>query len=217
MGLYYREKFTNGQEIAVWEITEPEEELADRCKAAGHLPGFYRQTTSKQRRLERMAVRLLLDTLQGPRVILHYKENGQPFLHSSLSAVSIAHTRRFVCLLTAPGKQAGIDIECMTRIFEAVEKKALHPAEKPDLIRCARQSGAPDQIRCALWCAKEAVYKYMGQEGVDFASQIIVSPFIPGDEGVSQAVFIEKNGNQIRLPLSYKRLEDHLMVWIVPE
>ena len=163
MGLYYREKFTNGQEIAVWEITEPEEELADRCKAAGHLPGFYRQTTSKQRRLERMAVRLLLDTLQGPRVILHYKENGQPFLHSSLSAVSIAHTRRFVCLLTAPGKQAGIDIECMTRNFEAVEKSIASCGKTgSDPVRQAKWRAGSDPVP---WCAKEAVYKYMDRKG----------------------------------------------------
>ena len=80
MGLYYRERFSNGQEIAVWEITEQESELAALCLAAGHNPGEFSHTVNRQRRLERMAVRVLVDILFDRHTIIQYGITGSRFL-----------------------------------------------------------------------------------------------------------------------------------------
>ena len=88
--------------------------------------------------------------------------------------MSIAHTRRFACIVTAPGDKAGIDLECLSRNFEAVAKKALGKEEKVFLSDNLQQR----TLQLALiWCAKEAMFKYMSQEEVDFSKQMTVAPF----------------------------------------
>ncbi|HKM31707.1 MAG: 4-phosphopantetheinyl transferase family protein [Bacteroidales bacterium] len=218
MGLYYRERFSNGQEIAVWEITEQESELAALCLAAGHNPGEFSHTVNRQRRLERMAVRVLVDILFDRHTIIQYRDNGKPFLvhgkelpEKELKALSIAHTRRFACIVTAPGDKAGIDLECLSRNFEAVAKKALGKEEKVFLSDNLQQR----TLQLALiWCAKEAMFKYMSQEEVDFSKQMTVAPFFPETEGVLSGTFQQQNGITLLLPLCYKKLDDHFMVWV---
>lgn len=226
MGLYYREELNNGQEIAVWEITESEEKLQQACAEAGHDRLPYTQITNKQRRKERMAVRLLLDLLLGPHIQLCHKENGKPFLSNGLPliegrveqvflpAVSIAHTKRFACLLTGPGEKAGIDIECLARNFAAVEKKALHSTEKAFL-----SSHMQERSRqlAFIWCAKEAVFKYMSIQEVDFSLQMAVAPFVPHGGSPLYVTFLEDGKRSMPLRLYHKELEDHIMVWVAPE
>lgn len=226
MGLYYRKELSNGQEIAVWEITESEEELQQACADVGHDIRSYMQITNKQRRMERMAVRLLLDVMQGPHIQLCHTENGRPFLSTvlpflegcveqvSLPVVSIAHTKRFACLLTGPGKKAGIDIECLARNFEAVEKKALHSTEKAFL--SSHKQERSRQL-AFIWCAKEAVFKYMSIQEVDFSLQMAVAPFVPHGVNPLYVTYLEDGKRSMPLRLCHKELEDHIMVWVAPE
>ena len=133
MALYYRKRFENGQEIVVWEITEREEELIEIISQEGHKTEAFNQTSNLRRRLEQMAVRALLDRLFTPQTRVCYQESGKPLLENKgnslenkVPALSIAHTRRFAVVLTAPGGKADIDVECFLRDCTPVAKNALH-------------------------------------------------------------------------------------------
>ncbi|HOF75210.1 MAG TPA: 4'-phosphopantetheinyl transferase superfamily protein [Bacteroidales bacterium] len=212
MGLYYQEQFKNGAQIVVWEITETEEQLQEICTLPNEEREELSYITNPQRRLERLAVRAILHTLFQEKVYLGYHENGRPFLQNSIIELSIAHTRRFACVLTHPENNVGIDIELLDRNFTAVEKKAIGDDEKNFL------SDKPEvrKLQLALiWCAKEALFKYMSQPDVDYIEQMRIDKIVPRETGEIDAVFYQRDGIEEDFTLEYKMLDDHVMVWLV--
>ena len=92
----------------------------------------------------------------------------------------------------------------------AVERKALSEDEKDDL-----SDHNTNQQLAIYWCAKEAIYKRMSRNGVDFARQIEVERFTPRDEGELEATFIHRNGEEETFDLNYEIFDGHVMVWLV--
>lgn len=214
MGLYYSKELDNNARIAVWEITETEEELRAICDFPSDEEEEFNMAKSAQRRKERMAVRLLLDYLFPERVYLAYHDNGRPYLQNSIVEISISHTKRFACVLTHPELSVGVDIEYTRRNFAAVEQKALNDDERDFL---SEKAPVRDLQLALIWSAKEALFKYKSQSGVDYARRMCIDKFTPHDEGEMEAVFYEKDGEELYFTPQYQVLDDHIMVWIVGE
>ncbi len=211
MGLYSTKKFDNGAEICVWEIVEDEDELRRICSP---IPNDELEELSllksAARRKEKLVERALLNVMFPEKVYLGHHDNGKPFIQNSLIEISISHTNRFVAIIMHPEDVVGIDIECLDRDFSAVEKKALSEDELDDL------SDRKRNLQLAIyWCAKEAIYKRMSLNGVDFAEQIEIDKFSPHDEGDLEAVFTDEDQEEETFELSYQIFEDHVMVWLV--
>ena len=84
-----------------------------------------------------------------------------------------------------------------------MERKALSEDEKDDL-----SDHNTNQQLAIYWCAKEAIYKRMSRNGVDFARQIEVERFTPHDEGELEATFIHKDGEEETFELNYEVFGD---------
>lgn len=211
MGLYLKKKLENKARIYVWEITESEEELRAICSP---IPNDELEELeilkSPSRRKEKLAVRALLNELFPEKVYLGHHDNGKPYIQNYADEISISHTSRFACIITHPEEDVGIDIECYNRDFSAVEKKALSEEEIEDL------GEKNHNLQLAIyWCAKEAIYKRMSQNGVDFAEQIELERFNPRQDGELEAIFTHKDGEEDEFDLEYEVIEDHVMVWLV--
>jgi phosphopantetheine--protein transferase-like protein len=210
MGVYFRREYDNGALIAVWEITESEEELLALCSVPNDELEELQLIRNSSRRKEKLAVRALLNEIFDGKVYLGHHDNGRPYLQNSLIEVSISHTSRFVCLLTHPDESVGIDIESLNRNFSAVEKRALSPDEVDDLSDRDRSTHL-----AIYWSAKEAVYKRMSRSDVDFAQQIVIKKFNPRDNGELTALFIDKDGDEQEFKLYYEIFDGHVMAWLV--
>ena len=213
MGLYSKRTLDNGATIAIWEITESEDDLRTLCSP---IPNDELEELeilrSEARRKEKLAVRALLNELYPEKVYLGHHDNGKPYIQNCADEISISHTNRFVAIITHDEEDVGIDIECVNRDFSAVEKKALSEEEIDDL------SDKNHNLQLAIyWCAKEAIYKRMSQRRVDFAEQIALDKFTPRRDGELEAVFIHKDGEEEEFELEYEMVEDHVMVWLVGE
>ncbi|MBR5609966.1 MAG: 4'-phosphopantetheinyl transferase superfamily protein [Bacteroidales bacterium] len=213
MGLYSKRTLDNGATIAIWEITESEDDLRTLCSP---IPNDELEELeilrSEARRKEKLAVRALLNELYPEKVYLGHHDNGKPYIQNCADEISISHTNRFVAIITHDEEDVGIDIECVNRDFSAVEKKALSEEEIDDL------SDKNHNLQLAIyWCAKEAIYKRMSQRRVDFAEQIELEKFTPRRDGELEAVFIHKDGEEEEFELEYEMVEDHVMVWLVGE
>lgn len=211
MGLYSRKKVDNNAEISIWEITEDEDELRDICAPIPNDELEELQLLkSVARRKEKLAVRALLNEMFPEKLYLGHHDNGKPYLQNSLIEISISHTSRFVAIIAHPEEAVGIDIECLDRDFTAVKKKALSEDELEDL------SEKNSNLQLAIyWCAKEAIYKRMSVNGVDFAEQIELDRFTPRNDGELDATFIYKDGEEEDFELNYEVFENHVMVWLV--
>ena len=167
-------------------------------------------TKSPARRKEKLAVRALLNEMFPEKLYLGHHDNGKPYLQNCAVEISISHCARFAAVIAHPEESVGIDIESLGRDFSAVERKALSEDEKDDL-----SDHNTNQQLAIYWCAKEAIYKRMSRNGVDFARQIEVERFTPREEGELEATFIHKDGEEETFELNYEIFDGHVMVWLV--
>jgi len=199
-----------GSVIAVWEITETEETLVQHLSMPDSCLAEIMLTANPQRRLERLAVQALLNKLAGEKACLRHHANGKPFLLNSTLNISISHTKGFAAVMYNEKHPVGCDMECLTRNFSAVEKKALSKKERRYLSHPHRNL----QL-CLLWCAKEAIYKCVEEDGVDFARQIFVEKFTPEEKGKLIAIYTNNKGEETKFELHYKTIDEHVLVWTV--
>ena len=210
MALYLRKKLENKAEIAVWQVTETEEEL----KSLVSVPtdeleeiSLYREESHRRQKL---AVRALLNEVFEEKMYLNHHDNGKPYLENSVTNISITHTDKYVAIIISDDDELGIDIESLDRDFSVVEKKALSEDEIDDLEKEKRN----EQL-AIYWCAKEAIFKRMSQNRVVFAEQIEVEKFNLRKEGELEATFIHKDEHEEDFELEYMIFDRHVLVWLV--
>ena len=235
MGLYLRKDLKGGGTIAVWEITETEKELLDimakdeedRDEELEEI-SLYK---SEQALRERLSVLALVQTLFEEPVHIGHHENGAPYIENDSTRISITHTNRFSAVIIHPSEEVGIDIESIKRDFTAVEKRALSDDEREDLVD--KDENDPEQMEerntqlAIYWCAKEALYKRMGRNNVDFSEDMEVDRFSVRDEGEIDVTFkypqsehiLDEDGDEKNeeeeFEMQYEVFEDHVMVWMV--
>ena len=164
MALYLRKKLDNKAEIAVWQVTETEEELLNLISVPTDELEEISLFRSESQRKQKLAVRALLNEVFEEKMYLNHHDNGQPYLENCVTNISITHTDKYVAIIIHDEDDLGIDIESLDRDFSAVEKKALSEEEIEDL-----DDEKKNEQLAIYWCAKEAIFKRMSQNRVDFA------------------------------------------------
>ncbi len=210
MGLYLKKKLENEATIAVWQITETEQELIELSSVPSDEMEEISYIRSESQRKQRLAVRALLSEVFEEKVYLSHHDNGKPYLENMVTNISITHTEKYVAIILHDEKDLGIDLESLDRDFSAVEKRALSEDEIEDLDDERRN----EQL-AIYWCAKEAIFKRVSAYKVDFAEQIEVERFRPRGEGELEATFIHKDGYEEEFELEYMTFDRHVLVWVV--
>ena len=210
MGLYLKKELDNEATVAVWQITETEEELVRLSATPTDEMEEISFIKSESLRKQRLAVRALLGELFEDKVYLSHHDNGKPYLENMVTNISITHTEKYVAVILHDEEDVGIDLESMDRDFSAVEKKALSEDEIDDL-----EDDRRNEQLAIYWCAKEAIFKRVSAYGVDFAEQIEVERFRPRGEGELEATFIHKDGYEEEFELEYMTFDRHVLVWVV--
>ena len=188
MALYLRKKLENKAEIAVWQVTETEEELLNLVSVPNDELEEISLFRSESQRRQKLAVRALINEMFEEKMYLNHHDNGKPYLENCVTNISITHTDKYVAVIIHDEEEVGIDVESLDRDFSAVEKKALSEDEIDDL-----DDEKKNEQLAIYWCAKEAIYKRMSQDRVDFAEQIEVEKFNLRKEGELEATFIHKD------------------------
>lgn len=210
MALYLRKRLENKAEVAVWQVTETEEELLNLTSVPNDELEEISLFRSESQRRQKLAVRALINEVFEEKMYLNHHDNGQPYLENCATNISITHTDRYVAVIIHDEEEVGIDIESLDRDFSAVEKKALSEEEIEDL-----GTDKKNEQLAVYWCAKEAIFKRMSQNRVDFAEQIEVEKFNVRKEGELEATFIHKDGHEEEFELEYMMFDGHVLVWLV--
>lgn len=209
MGLYLKKKLDNDATLAIWQITETEQELIDLSSTPSDEMEEISYIRSESLRKQRLAVRALLNEVFEEKVYLSHHDNGKPYLENLVTNISITHTEKYVAIILHDEEDQGIDLESLDRDFSAVEKRALSEEEIDDLDDERRN----EQL-AIYWCAKEAIFKRVSTFKVDFAEQIEVERFRPRGEGELEATFIHKDGHEEEFELEYMTFDRHVLVWV---
>ena len=210
MALYLRKKLDNKAEIAVWQVTETEEELVKLSSVPTDEMEEISLIRNEDQRRQKLAVRALLNEVFEEKMYLNHHDNGKPYLENCVTNISITHTDKYVAIIISDDDELGIDIESLDRNFAPVEQKALSEDEIDDL-----DDDKKNEQLAIYWCAKEAIFKRMSQNRVDFAEQIEVEKFNVRKEGELEATFIHKDEYEEEFELEYMIFDRHVLVWLV--
>ena len=210
MALYLRKKLDNKAEIAVWHVTETEEELIQLSSVPTDEMEEISLFRNESQRRQKLAVRALLNEVFEEKMYLNHHDNGKPNLENCVTNISITHTDKYVAIIISDDDELGIDIESLDRNFAPVEQKALSEDEIDDL-----DDDKKNEQLAIYWCAKEAIFKRMSQNRVNFAEQIEVEKFNLKKEGELEATFIHKDEYEEDFELEYMMFDRHVLVWLV--
>ncbi len=168
----------------IWNVTETLDQLLELLPR----PEVYRQQAmqfaSSSRRLEWIAVRVLLFELLREEKEIAYYSNGRPYLVDGSLSISISHTRGFVSVIVGKSdKEVGIDIEQYSDRVRRVAHRFIREDEE-----LSDYDEADTTYSLLLhWSAKEVVFKCLNTIDVDFLQHIRILPFHVAHEGLLDA------------------------------
>ena len=149
----------SNKNLLLWHLSESDEAWMELAEKAGHL--FPNQLPNR-RDIERFATFLLLKEAQLEDQ-LQYNEWGKPILTQG-RFISISHDRNFVGILMNE-EEIGLDIQTVEDRIHRIAAKFCNQEE-------LNQFQSTQELT-AIWCAKEAIFKYFGTD-VPFAESITV-------------------------------------------
>ena len=193
----------DGSMIAIWQTTESEEELKELVNM--DLADIY---SYPKRRIERMAVRAILNSL-GINDEVCYHQNGRPYFKEKPIHISISHAGRIVVVALNKSKHIGIDVESINRNYKAVSKKYLTSDEQ------AWINDENLKFMSLAWCTKEAVYKLPWKDFKCFNTDINIKKVSSIQEkGIIEAEVFDQNSIHPVI-LNYLFFSEFCLVWIV--
>ncbi len=196
-----------GGKIAVWQISESFAELASFFTPEELTNADLGKYTFEKRKVEWLASRLLIKELIGNDYRISYLDTGKPELHhADYKHISITHSRDFVAVFVHENMATGIDIESVGRDFQRVEKRYLSEKE-------LQATGNDQNLHCLYWCAKEAIFKLVLDDGIEFRSQIRIEPFDYSTERSFTAHYISGE-KTTRYSLFFDSFADQILVWV---
>ncbi len=174
---FLRQFQLSGVDILVWKITETVDELLkmvpDDC-ASYALEKFI----SKKRCSEWLAVRALLRLRLGDDVRIVYDAAGKPSLGGCGGCVSVSHTDGYAVVALSHDGEIGIDVESLSRDILPVSARFMQSELLDDILPCKRNF-----VALVHWCAKEALFKIVGNLGGNFKDNILVGSFQSQEKG----------------------------------
>lgn len=164
-------------DVWVWKITETVDELSAMVPAASASLAL-EKFASRKRRAEWLAVRAIVVQQFGKGVDIVYDVAGKPMLDAACGYVSISHTKGYAVVAFSRVSEIGVDVELMSRNVADVADRYM-PAELLEKVPL----GERNSVALFHWCAKEALYKIVGDLGGNFKDNISVGLFEPGERG----------------------------------
>lgn len=177
--LYYKKYITESTLIGIWKIEESREKLLSMLSHPEWIQNIY-TIRAESRILEILAARVLIKELTGKEKEVWYNETGKPFLTDKSYHISVSHTKEYVAVAINKKKHIGLDIERISEKIRRVKSRIIADCEYIDKEN--------ELIHLLLhWSAKEAMFKFIDAEGVDFLKHLFVGEFKLHEEGVFQA------------------------------
>ena len=219
MPLFYQHTINEGTKLGVWRIEEEEGFFLE------NIP-LQRNITHAHKRLQHLAGRYLLPILFSdfPLEEILIADTRKPFLPTDKYHFSISHCGQFAAAIVSNKSRVGLDIELITPRIENIAHKFLNDMEKnffnEDYKQFLDQWNLKDKVYTEyltlMWSAKEAIYKWYGDGGIDFSEHIQLLKFteINHKEEISLPFIFTKN-KLISLSVNAKFFNDLVLAWVV--
>lgn len=162
---------------------------------------------NKRRRDEGAAWRGVLRRLTGCGSTA-YTSAGAPCIPGSGLHISVSHTTALAAVIVSENRCA-IDIELKSRNFSRAASRYITPAESLAV------SGYGDLGPGVVWCAKETLFKFSGQQHADLLKDIIITGTASAQNTIFGSIRTE-GGIWREYPLHVITASEFLCVWMAP-
>lgn len=150
----------SNKNLKLWHLTESDEAWMELAEKTGCL---FPNKLPNRRDIERFATLLLLKEAKLEDQ-LQYNEFGKPVLRDG-QFISISHDKNIVGIIIQE-QEIGLDIQTVEERIHRIANKFCNDNE-------LNQFQSTEE-RTAIWCTKEAIFKYFGTD-VPFAESITVT------------------------------------------
>ena len=191
--------------IMVWELTESIESLKEQLILSDSDKTAFNKIASDKRKLEFLSIRVALKSLLGKEIQIEYDSEGKPHLSDQSYHISISHSNKWIAVMAHTSRNVGIDIECPTDKIQKLYQRFLSITEQKEL-----SNGNDIRQLLLAWSGKEALYKIIGREAVDFANQLRIFPFEVKPSGEMKAQHIP---SESFYKLFYQLTEQYTLVY----
>ncbi len=191
----------------VWHITEPESFFKEA--AVGIRP-----ISHAHKRLQHLCGRYLLLQLV-PHFPLHQivaEQNNKPFIPDNPYHFSISHCDDFVAAIVSTKLSVGVDVETISEKVWKVQHKFLTEAEEKLLLE-PNINRTELELLTLAWSAKETLFKYLGESGVDFKEHLVLQ-HLKGT--ASDGLILATTNRNIRkeVVVQYRYLQSVVLTWM---
>lgn len=157
----------------IWEISESIEMLQAGIPLSDFELEYLGELKSELRKRQWLSYRnALMSIHDNTHIPIEYLSNGKPFLTNQSNHISVSHSGNYAQAISSAGKRVGVDIEVYSDKAFRVRHKFMSKLEIENA-----ENRSPEKIAIYTWCAKEAMYKAMGLEGVIFAEDMTLFDF----------------------------------------
>ena len=192
-------------QLLIFELTESIDELYKQLDFV-NIEEFSK-IVSEKRKKEYLAVRVAMKKLLVSEKIIIYDPDGKPALSDGSLQISISHSANWIAVIAHPTRSVGIDIEVPTEKMKKLYKRFLSETEQKEL-----SNGEHLNLLMLAWSAKEALYKIIGMEAVDFAKQLRIYPFEVKETGTFTGEHIPTK-NQYKI--QYFQNQDFVLTYCI--
>ena len=197
--------------LGVWEITEDFDSLYSMVNLVAAEKAKLDSFKNISRKVEWLSVRALVKTMIGKDTRILYNSENKPFVRGNTHNISISHSNNLTAVLISTDKRVGIDLEYMSGKIGKVANKFIN--DKEDITH------DPEMEKFHLylhWCAKEALYKILDKQDINFRDGITIKPFTPEEHGYMDGYAVNGNGQE-DFELEYLQHDNYALVWCVKE
>jgi phosphopantetheinyl transferase len=179
----------SGAQLLRWHITETREDLSQ----------MYNQiwgdaadpNTAETGSVHKLAARNTIGTA-FPNHQLQFSEHGKPTLSPNSAHINHSHAGDYALFIHHPSLSVGVDIEQIRTQLARIYPRFCNANEMAWL---GESPSLQDLL--LMWCAKEALYKAIGQKGTDFREHLEISQFKTPERSTNKGEFSERASHQI--------------------
>lgn len=180
MPLILQKELPGNIRLGLWQLAGDQELTAGLAALTAEEKVYLAGRKSLQKQQQFVAARVLLAALLGSPSPVQYRESGRPYLPLLPGLdLSISHSGPYVAVAVAAGENVGVDVEVMPR-----PSLGMAPAYFLNARELAGLKDIPDLTTLHLyWSAKEALFKYAADPGLNLKDDFYVYPGFPADAG----------------------------------
>jgi phosphopantetheinyl transferase len=203
--IFFQQQINDTTRLGIWKIEETEEFF--KANVPQH-----RDVTHPHKRLQHLAGRFLLQYLfpAFPYELIKIADTRKPFLPDEQYHFSISHCGDYAAAIVSKDNRVGVDIEIPTEKISKVMYKFLS-AKEHEVFNLIQPDKDRIPFSTLLWSAKESVFKWYANGGVDFRREIQLKK--QHEENETIYCFFSKNNTELNI--HYRQFEHLVLAWVV--